>query len=324
MEVDHYAILGLPTGVAGSKLSPKDITKAYKIKALKLHPDKRRDDPNAHKKFQKLQNSYDILKDKSSRQVYDDRVRFEHEKVLRDFMRKKMMADLRKKEMEEKLVREEEERRRREMMEEMRRKQEIAERKARREERRKRRKIMAEMRMREELEEERRRLEMVEYLKRKEVAERQARDEIHKFLKDGQFGLDRGKVLKVSWDGIGEEYSVPRLRELFEVFGEVRYVLMRSCKINKGSAFIVMASKDAVVAATRSVVGYLDNPLLVLPVLRGGKYARSSVIRECMIELRQLAVSVKITSCESILWDGLSTVKQSNLGYHLCYESAGE
>ncbi|KAK1378870.1 hypothetical protein POM88_025614 [Heracleum sosnowskyi] len=80
------------------------------------------------------------------------------------------------------------------------------------------------------------------------------------------------KVLKVSWDGIGEEYSVPRLRELFEVFGEVRYVLMRSCKINKGSAFIVMASKDVVVASTRSVVGYLDNPLLVLPVLRGDKY----------------------------------------------------
>ncbi|KAK1402790.1 putative dnaJ domain-containing protein [Heracleum sosnowskyi] len=143
MEVDHYAILGLPSGVAGTKLSPKDITKAYKIKALKLHPDKRRDDPHAHKKFQKLQNSYDILKDKSSRQVYDDRVRFEHEKVLRDFMRKKMMADLRKKEMEEKLVREKEERRRREM----RRKREIAERKARREERRKRRKIMAERRV---------------------------------------------------------------------------------------------------------------------------------------------------------------------------------
>ncbi|KAK1380175.1 hypothetical protein POM88_026919 [Heracleum sosnowskyi] len=80
------------------------------------------------------------------------------------------------------------------------------------------------------------------------------------------------KVLKVSWDGIGEEYSVPRLRELFEVFGEVRDVLMSSCKINKGSAFIVMASKDVVVAATRSVVGYLDNPLLVLSVLRGGKY----------------------------------------------------
>lgn len=268
MEVDHYAILGLPSGVAGLKFSQKDITKAYKIKALKLHPDKRRDDPNAYKKFQKLQNSYDILKDRNTRQVYDDRVRAEHDKALRDLMRKKVMEDFRKKELAEKKAREEEERRRREIMEEMRKKQEIEERKARREERRKRRKLMAEMRMREELEEERRRLEMVEFYRRKEIEEKQARVEIEKFVKDGQFGLDREKVLKVTWDRIGEEYSVPRLRELFEEFGEVQYVLMRSCKIKKGSAFVVMASKDAAVAATRSVVGDLDNPLLVLPVLR--------------------------------------------------------
>ncbi|KAL8156506.1 hypothetical protein AgCh_001561 [Apium graveolens] len=271
MEVDHYAILGLPGGVAGIKLSQKDITKAYKIKALKLHPDKRRDDPNAHKKFQKLQNSYDVLKDRSTRQVYDDRVRVEQDKVLREVMHKKMMEELRKKEAEERRVREEEERRRREVMEEMRRRQEVLERIARREERRKRRKIMAEMRMREELEKERRRLEMAEYYRRKVVEEKQARDEIGRFVKDGQFGVDREKVVKVSWDRIGEEYSVPRIRELFKEFGEVQYVLMRSCKIKKGSAFIVMASKDAVVAATRSVVGDLDNPLLVLPVLGRSK-----------------------------------------------------
>ena len=272
MEIDHYAVLGLPSGVQGAKLSHKDIVKAYKLKALKLHPDKRRDDPNAHKKFQKLQRSYDVLKDQNTRQVYDDRLRVECERGLRDLMRKKMMADLRKKDLAEKRAREEEERRRWKMMEEVRRRQELVEKKARREEKRKRRKVMEEMRMRRELEEERRRLEMQEYLERKKLAEKQARDEIARFVKDGQIGLDREKVVKVSWDRIGEQYSVPVLRELFQQFGEVRYVLIRSCDINQRSAFIVMASKDAVFAATRSVVGYLDNPLLVLPVLRGSKH----------------------------------------------------
>ncbi|WOH15224.1 hypothetical protein DCAR_0934761 [Daucus carota subsp. sativus] len=255
MEIDHYAVLGLPSGVQGAKLSHKDIVKAYKLKALKLHPDKRRDDPNAHKKFQKLQSSYDVLKDQNTRQVYDDRLRVECERGLRDLMRKKMMADLRKKDLAEKQAREEEERRRWKMMEEVRRRQELLEKKARREEKRKRRKMMEEMRMRRELEEERRRLEMQEYLERKKLAEKQARDEIARFVKDGQIGLDREKVVKVSWDRIGEQYSVPGLRELFQQFSEVRYVLIRSF-----------------FAATRSVVGYIDNPLLVLPVLRGSKH----------------------------------------------------
>ncbi|CAG7895960.1 unnamed protein product [Brassica rapa] len=38
--VDHYIVLGLPSGEEALKLSEKEITKAYKLKALVLHPDK--------------------------------------------------------------------------------------------------------------------------------------------------------------------------------------------------------------------------------------------------------------------------------------------
>ncbi|GJX62063.1 DnaJ homolog subfamily C member 17 [Tanacetum coccineum] len=61
--IDHYTVLGLPTGDKGLNLSSKDIKKAYKLKALELHPDKKPNNPNAVADFQKHQASFDILKD---------------------------------------------------------------------------------------------------------------------------------------------------------------------------------------------------------------------------------------------------------------------
>ncbi|XP_062014679.1 uncharacterized protein LOC133731290 [Rosa rugosa] len=65
--VDHYRVLGLPSGEEGSKLNKKEITEAYRAKALQLHPDKRPNDPNAKVKFQKLNSSYEILMDPKAR-----------------------------------------------------------------------------------------------------------------------------------------------------------------------------------------------------------------------------------------------------------------
>ncbi|KAL8156507.1 hypothetical protein AgCh_001562 [Apium graveolens] len=226
MEVDHYVVLGLPSGIQSTKLSLQDITKAYRLKALQLHPDKRRHDPDAHNKFQRLLYSYEILKDTKTRNARNE------ERVK------------------------------------MRKERELAAEKAREEEERRNVKMRAELKKKKELEVERRRHEMMVFLKRKELAEKQARDEIAKFLNDGHVALEGKNVVTVSWDKSCEDYSAQRLRELFQEFGEVRYVLIRSCETNKGSAFIVMASEDAGVAATRSVVGNLGNPLIVLPVLR--------------------------------------------------------
>ncbi|KAK1567314.1 hypothetical protein Q3G72_010748 [Acer saccharum] len=40
VDVNHCKVLGLPSGVEGAKLTEKEISKAYKLRALKLHPDK--------------------------------------------------------------------------------------------------------------------------------------------------------------------------------------------------------------------------------------------------------------------------------------------
>nr|GFA09354.1 DnaJ homolog subfamily C member 17 [Tanacetum cinerariifolium] len=61
-------------GEEGTKLSNEDIKKAYRSKALELHPDKRIDDPNAVVDFQQLQASYDILKDEKTRKEFDNAV----------------------------------------------------------------------------------------------------------------------------------------------------------------------------------------------------------------------------------------------------------
>lgn len=73
VEIDHYRVLGLPSGEEGAKLSEKEILKAYKRKALVLHPDKRPlDDPNAaHADFQILKSSFDVLKDDKQRKQFD-------------------------------------------------------------------------------------------------------------------------------------------------------------------------------------------------------------------------------------------------------------
>ncbi|KAI3499307.1 hypothetical protein L1887_35102 [Cichorium endivia] len=77
--------------------------------------------------------------------------------------------------------------------------------------------------------------------------------------------MDKEKMLKVSWEKGGLDYSAERLRGLFETFGEVKDVVIRSSK-KKGSALVVMASKEAAISATGTVCGDLSNPLLVIPL----------------------------------------------------------
>lgn len=74
---DHYKILGLPSGEEGTKLEEKEITKAFRAKDLKLHPDKRPNDPNAKAKFQRLNSSYAILRDRKARKLFDSCLRLD-------------------------------------------------------------------------------------------------------------------------------------------------------------------------------------------------------------------------------------------------------
>ncbi|GLT32272.1 hypothetical protein SLA2020_069500 [Shorea laevis] len=248
MDVDHYSVLGLPSGEEGAKLTEKEISKAYKQKALELHPDKRPDDPNAHENFQKLKSSYEILKDDKARKLFDDLLRVKHEQQRfkceqqhrydqQDVKRWKMMSDLEEREHAAfapdptTKAREEEERIARKL------KEEIA-------------RICA------------------MHMNRGASAD--------SGLKKGKGGTkgnvgggvglaDKEKMLKVSWEKVGEDYTAERLGELFSRFGKVEDVVIKNSK-KRGSALVVMGSKEAAVAAAGSLSGSLSNPLLVVPL----------------------------------------------------------
>ncbi|XP_071731422.1 uncharacterized protein [Rutidosis leptorrhynchoides] len=83
--------------------------------------------------------------------------------------------------------------------------------------------------------------------------------------KSAQCGvIDKEKMVRVWWAKVGCDYSVENLRDVFDKFGEVENVIM-SCK-NERSALVVMATKEAVIAACRFVCGDGSNPLLVFPL----------------------------------------------------------
>ncbi|XP_060628954.2 dnaJ homolog subfamily B member 2 isoform X1 [Anolis sagrei] len=65
--VDYYEALGVPRNA-----SPDDIKKAYRKKALQWHPDKNPDNKEyAEQRFKEIAEAYEVLSDKSKREVYD-------------------------------------------------------------------------------------------------------------------------------------------------------------------------------------------------------------------------------------------------------------
>lgn len=220
LDLDHYKVLGLPSGEEGAKLTVKEISKAYKLKALDLHPDKRPDDPNANENFQKLKRSYEILKDEKARSLFDDLLRVKRERHFRtsqkDSKRQKMVSDLEERERSAfapdpaARAREEEDRIVRKL------KEEIA-------------RIRA------------------MHANKGAPAASTLKTETEGVTKERASNPDREKMLKVSWDKGGEDYTSERLKELFSRFGEVEDVVISSSK-KKRSALVQMATKEAAVS----------------------------------------------------------------------------
>lgn len=63
---DYYASLGLTRDA-----SDTEIRQSYRKLAKKYHPDKHKDDEEAHKKFQEIAEAYEVLSDAEKRKIYD-------------------------------------------------------------------------------------------------------------------------------------------------------------------------------------------------------------------------------------------------------------
>ena len=67
---NYYEVLGV-----AETATDEEIKKAFRKKALKLHPDKNPDDPTAEAKFKELNEANQTLSDKSKREAYDRKLK---------------------------------------------------------------------------------------------------------------------------------------------------------------------------------------------------------------------------------------------------------
>ena len=65
-DLEYYNTLGVLSNATSA-----DIKKAYYLKAKQSHPDRHPDDPDAHAKFQKIGEAYQVLSDEKLRANYD-------------------------------------------------------------------------------------------------------------------------------------------------------------------------------------------------------------------------------------------------------------
>ncbi|ORX40966.1 X-domain of DnaJ-containing-domain-containing protein [Kockovaella imperatae] len=67
IDLAYYDVLGLD-----SQCTTEDVKKAYRRLAIKLHPDKNRDDPDAEEKFKQISIAYQVLSDPDLRHKYNE------------------------------------------------------------------------------------------------------------------------------------------------------------------------------------------------------------------------------------------------------------
>ena len=63
---DYYALLGVPRTA-----DAEEIKRAYRKAAMKYHPDRGSEDPEADAKFKEASEAYEVLSDPERRNLYD-------------------------------------------------------------------------------------------------------------------------------------------------------------------------------------------------------------------------------------------------------------
>jgi DnaJ family protein C protein 17 len=252
-DVDPYAVLGLAPGM----LSDAEIKKAYRKKALVLHPDKRKDSERdiAQKEFDALQKAYDVLLDPQARKALEDlakaraatRARFD----AQDSKRRKLREDLERRERAaERGETEEEEAKERLRVELLRLRRDFASRK-------KKYDVHSAEPLASETPETTT-IPMEPAGLGKEMREA--------FRSSVVVPEHLFRTVKVTWREDVSDYPVAKLRDIFSRHGTVEDVVIREGKKKKGSALVVFSELKSAAEASNAVHGDATNPLFTARV----------------------------------------------------------
>ncbi|BET00758.1 dnaJ homolog subfamily C member [Nesidiocoris tenuis] len=233
METDLYELFGIV-----NTASEQELKKAYRKKALKCHPDKNPDNPNAAKLFLELSTALEILLDVSSRANYDKMLsarlaaKIRHDAL--DSKRKKLKEDLEAREKSAAAN-----------LRQDGRSQQSAEEKYNAEIQRLRKEGSKQL------------LEEME--KVKEEIREQMSNPLYSQEEDGS-----AHRLKVRWkcektDENDGGYNSTNLRTIFSKYGEISCLVVSNKK--KGSALLEFETKSAAIKAYQLERGYSSNPL---------------------------------------------------------------
>lgn len=244
-DLDLYLLLHI-----SHEASEKDIKKAYRKKALKCHPDKNPDDPNAALLFHQLQEALAVLTDTAARKAYDNVLKARKANELRN-----RQLDEKRKRLKDQL-----EARESEAAKEV--KQKSYDKKSDED------KLAAEIERvmkegRKELEAEQERLQ--------DLIQKEKNDKNEKSSKSTNFETEASTKLKVRWKSIDNKiqssdnlYTVESLKSIFSKYGDVSVVIIsESSSAAKGSALIEMAARTSAEMASSIETGFEQAPLKV-------------------------------------------------------------
>lgn len=235
MSLDLYKILAVDDDATDS-----DIRKAYKKRALKCHPDKNPNNPEAAAEFVQLTEAIEVLLDTAARKAYDN------------FLKAKKATEIRHRQLESK---------RKRLKEELEARESAAVQNAAREKHIKEQQTKdAAKQLEQEIERLRKEGSRL-VAEEQEKLQQQLREEASQLYCDA----DNGVRLRVKWrstknDVTNGGYSADSLHRIFEKYGEITALLVSRKK--NGSAIIEFSTHEDAVRAVHEC-GNADNPVVV-------------------------------------------------------------